>query len=225
MISRQGDTIILICTAKGGPNNTFRWEKNGSIAGNDSILKLMAINGSYGGDYTCIVSNAAGADSASTTLYVAPYIVTPLEKQILATVDGSIVSVDCLAAGFPTPTVHWVNVMRTEVSSTSQLLLSPVAFGDEGLYQCIASAHINGTDFAAMDEITLISKTSNFFMLLIHVNNLCILLQFLLEAVYHHRTSSLEQVILQHSSAELWVALVIYSNGKEMANLLEMAAC
>ena len=170
----------------GGPNNTFQWEKNGTIIGNDSILDLVAIDASYGGNYTCVVSNVAGADSASTTLYVAPYIITPLEKQILGTVDGSSVNINCPAAGFPTPTVNWVDVLNTEVSSTPQLWFNPVAFGDEGLYQCIASADINGTNFAAIDETTLIRKIINFLLLLMHVTKFCILLQFLPEAVYHH---------------------------------------
>ena len=145
----------------GGPNNTFLWEKNGTIIGNDSTLKLMTIDASYGGDYSCIVSNAAGADSASTTLYVAPYIITPLQKQILSTVDGSSVIINCSAAGFPTPTVNWVDMLNTEVSSTPQLWFNPVVFGDEGLYRCIASSDINGTNFAAIDETTLIRKTIN----------------------------------------------------------------
>lgn len=180
------DNVTLACTAMGGPNNTFQWEKNGTIIGNDSILDLVAIDASYGGNYTCVVSNVAGADSASTTLYVAPYIITPLEKQILGTVDGSSVNINCPAAGFPTPTVNWVDVLNTEVSSTPQLWFNPVAFGDEGLYQCIASADINGTNFAAIDETTLIRKIINFLLLLMHVTKFCILLQFLPEAVYHH---------------------------------------
>lgn len=158
LISSLGDTVRLTCTAMGGPNNTFQWVKNGITAGNDSVLDLMTVNASYGGDYSCIVSNAAGADSASTTLYVAPYIITPLQKEILARVDGSGININCPATGFPAPTVNWVDMLDVEVSSTSLLLLNPLAFGDEGLYRCIASADINGTNFTAVDETTVISK-------------------------------------------------------------------
>ena len=142
----------------GGPNNTFRWEKDRTVIGNDSVLNLVSIDASYGGDYSCIVSNAAGTDSASTTLYVPPYIVTPLEKQILVTIDGSSVNISCDTAGFPTPIVNWMNMLNMNVSNTSQLLFNPVAFGDEGLYRCIASAEINGTIHVAIDETTLNSK-------------------------------------------------------------------
>jgi hemicentin len=160
----------------GGPNNTFQWEKNGTVAGNDSKLKLMTIDATYGGEYSCIVSNAAGADSAYTTLYVEPYIITPIEKQILVTVDGSGVNVDCPADGFPTPTVKWVDMLNMEVSNRSQLQFNPVSFGDEGLYQCIASVDINGTNFTAVDETTLISKMIKLLQLLrINDSVFCIL--------------------------------------------------
>ena len=82
---------------------------NGNIIGNDSMLEVMDIDASSGGVYTCIVSNAAGSDSASTTLYVAPYIVTPLEEQTLTT-NGSNVSISCDADGFPNPSVSWVDM-------------------------------------------------------------------------------------------------------------------
>ena len=142
----------------GGPNNTFQWEKNGTNIGNDSILELMTIDATFGGDYFCIVSNAAGSDSASTTLYVEPYIIIPIEKNTLVTVGGPGVNINCLADGFPTPSVKWVDIVNVEVSSTSQLQLNPVSFGDEGLYRCIASVDINGTNFAAVDETILTSK-------------------------------------------------------------------
>ena len=77
---------------------------NRNIVANDSTLEVMDIDASSGGVYTCIVSNAAGSDSASTTLYVAPYIVTPLEEQTLTT-NGSNVNISCDADGFPSPTV------------------------------------------------------------------------------------------------------------------------
>jgi dystroglycan 1 len=141
----------------GGPDNSFIWEKNGTIIGNDSTVNLMAVGASQGGDYTCTVSNAAGSDSASTTLYVAPYIVTSLEEQILA-VNGSNVNVTCNAAGFPAPIVTWVNMLDDEVSNTSQLLFTSVIFGDEGVYSCVASIEICGTNFSTRNDTILVGK-------------------------------------------------------------------
>ena len=165
IVTTFGDNVTLTCTAMGGPNVTFQWEKSGEVVGNDSVLNLVAVDASYGDDYYCIVNNSAGNDSAFTTLYVAPYIVTPLEKQILAVVDGSSLNISCNAAGFPSPTVTWVNMFNMEVSSTSQLWFNPISFGSEGVYRCVASAAINRMLFTAMDETTLISK----FLLVIYV--------------------------------------------------------
>ena len=120
------------------------------------MLEVMDIDASSGGDYTCTVSNAAGNDSASTTLYVAPYIVTPLEEQTLTT-SGSNVNISCDADGFPTPTVRLVD-NNAEVVNTSLLEFSPVMFGDEGFYHCVASAEINGTSFTATDITILVGK-------------------------------------------------------------------
>ena len=119
------------------------------------MLNLEGITGSHGGCYTCIVSNAAGNDSVSTTLYVAPYIDSPLEEQTLA-VNGSDVNVTCNAAGFPIPNVMWTDSFGSNVSNTSQLQFIPVMFGDEGSYLCVASVEINETDFIATDGTTLI---------------------------------------------------------------------
>ena len=153
----QGNNTTLTCSAFGGPNNTFLWEMNGSIIGNDSMLDVTDIDASSGGNYTCTVSNAAGSDSASTTLYVAPYIVTPLEEQILTT-NGSNVNISCNADGFPTPTVSWMDMTNAEVVNMPLLEFSPVMFGDEGLYRCVAAAEINGVDFNATDDTILVGK-------------------------------------------------------------------
>ena len=141
----------------GGPNISFTWEMNGVLVGNDSVLNLMNIDASHGGDYICIVSNAAGTDSATATLFVTPYIVTPLNAQVLTT-NGSSVNLNCDSAGFPAPNVTWTNALGDEVSNSSQLDFDPVIFGDEGLYQCTAFANINDTDFSVVDTTTLVGE-------------------------------------------------------------------
>ena len=130
---------------------------NGNIVGNNSMLEVMDIDASSGGSYMCTVSNAAGNDSASTTLYVAPYVVTPLEEQALTT-NGSNVKISCDADGFPSPTVSWVDITNAEVVNMSLLEFSSVTFGDEGLYRCIAIAEINGVYFNTTDDIILVGK-------------------------------------------------------------------
>ena len=147
MVYSQGSNITVICISSGGPNNTFQWEMAGNIIGNDSMLEVMDIDASSGGVYTCTVSNAAGSDSASTTLYVAPYIVTSLEEQTL-TFNGSSVNLSCEADGFPAPIISWNrNTTDEVVSNDSLLVILMVMFGQEGVYRCLATATINGVDY------------------------------------------------------------------------------
>ena len=157
-VANKGGNIALNCSAHGGPNNSYRWKKDGIfIADNESTLLINDIDASSGGSYTCLVSNAAGNDSASTTLYVAPYILSLLEEQTL-TASGSNVNIRCDAAGFPSPSVNWVDMMTVEVSNTPLLQFNPVMFGDVGIYRCVATAEINDMNFTATDETTLVGK-------------------------------------------------------------------
>ena len=72
----NGDTLILNCTASGGPNNTFRWSKDGGdIAGStDGILNIADVTTTDGGSYECVVNNTASNSSANITIYGRTYI-------------------------------------------------------------------------------------------------------------------------------------------------------
>ena len=154
----QGNNIAFICSAMGGPSNTFQWEMNGNIIGNDSMLEVMDIDASSGGRYTCTVSNAAGNYSASTTLYVAPYIVTPLEAVTL-TFNGSSLNLSCEADGFPLPIIRWDrNTTGEIVSNDTLLIIRMVTFGQEGVYRCLADVNINGVDYEDSDVTTVIGE-------------------------------------------------------------------
>jgi len=72
-----GSSQSLTCSAGGGPNNIFEWQRQGVIVSNNSILEFQSITGSDGGLYQCIATNAAGSDSQTiliTGTYVASYV-------------------------------------------------------------------------------------------------------------------------------------------------------
>ena len=141
----EGDNASLLCGSTGGPNNAYQWQVNGSDIENETsqTLQLSNVNASTGGMYTCVVSNAAGSDSASTFLYVSPYfVIQPIHRQAES---GSTVSLSCEAEAFPAPEYQWWHVngepIRCEIISDSQVLVfDPVEFGDEGDYYCNASS-------------------------------------------------------------------------------------
>ena len=67
----NGDTLILTCTASGGPSNMFRWVKDGDdITGStNSMLNITDVTADDGGLYQCVVNNEAGNSSADINIY------------------------------------------------------------------------------------------------------------------------------------------------------------
>ena len=68
-VVEYGDMLTLTCSVSGGPANTFSWTKDNTVIGSKNILFIPAVNLADGGEYECIVSNAAGSNNASITIY------------------------------------------------------------------------------------------------------------------------------------------------------------
>ena len=140
-----GNSTVLECSSEGGPNNTYQWQMNNSnlTGATLPVLVLSNIEASTGGMYTCIVSNAAGSDNTSTSLYVFPYFVTqPTDIEVT---NGTSITLLCDAMAFPNPDYQWERAggetFRGNIeTSTQTLVISPVMFGDEGNYYCTASS-------------------------------------------------------------------------------------
>ena len=132
----------------GGPDNMFQWQKNGEdLSGeNQPTLQLTMVDATDGGEYTCVVSNAAGNDSTSTTLYIRPYFTVP--PMSIESDTGRNATLICEAEAFPEPTIEWFRVDGADFGlvtgrNTGTLMFTPVQFGDEGDYYCTATS--NGT--------------------------------------------------------------------------------
>ena len=143
------DMHVFTCSAQGGPNNAFQWFFDGSpvtpSSPTESDYTISNISASDGGQYTCVVSNAAGNASNSTTLFVSPYIVTDPTSLVLSS-NGSQQVLECEAEAFPAPTYAWTKLtgpdspmIVVESSSSGNLMLQTV-FGSEGAYVCTASS-------------------------------------------------------------------------------------
>ena len=149
VILSHGDNSAFICSASGGPDNMFQWQKNGADLRGEkqTTLQLTLVSAADGGEYTCVVSNSAGSDSTSTTLYIRPYFhVQPISMR---TEVGQNAFFTCEAEAFPEPTFEWFRADSEEFGvnvtgmNTSTLMFTPVQFGDEGDYYCTATS--NGT--------------------------------------------------------------------------------
>ena len=136
--------VTFSCLAQGGPENEYQWQHNGVDLINKTVntLNIDDIGAVNGGNYTCVVSNAAGNDSATATLFVAPTIVT--QPADILTRNGTVVNFTCEAESFPAPEYQWEKYIETmgmfiRVGSDPVLEFSPAVFGDEGTYRCVAS--------------------------------------------------------------------------------------
>ena len=63
-----GSGIELNCTSEGGPQLEYSWIFSNGTVDNDSMLMRNGIVAN-GGNYTCNVTNNAGFDSSTTTVY------------------------------------------------------------------------------------------------------------------------------------------------------------
>ena len=140
-----GDSATLVCSSQGGPDNTYQWQRGGSdIPGEDSpVLSLTMIEISQGGEYTCVVTNAAGSNDDSTFLFVSPYFTNHPEDTL--TNYGNSTTLECQAQAFPSPEYQWFREdgkqIRNEIAdNASTLFIELVMFGDQGDYYCVASS-------------------------------------------------------------------------------------
>ena len=156
VIADVGGTVTFTCSAQGGPDNTYQWQNDGRDLMNetDTTLTISNISAMNGGSYTCVVSNAAGNDSATAVLYVEPIIVT--QPTDILTRNGTVVNFTCVAESFPDPAVYqWEKYNETtgsfdRVSNGPVLEFTPAVFGDEGSYRCVAS--LQGTSRNATSD-------------------------------------------------------------------------
>ena len=154
----QGDTDSLNCSSLGGPDNIYQWQFNGEdiVGENSTVLTLSNVTASIGGEYSCVVTNRAGNDTASTFVFVSPYFVTqPVNTEGS---NGSAINLTCQAEAFPEPDYQWRRVDGKEIRdelmgvNSMSLLFNPLLFGDEGEYYCaVTSRNISiGSDTATI---------------------------------------------------------------------------
>ena len=65
----QGNQLLLNCLSEGGPELEYVWLFSGSVIANTNSLMIDNVNTSHGGEYTCNVTNDAGYDSDTVTVY------------------------------------------------------------------------------------------------------------------------------------------------------------
>ena len=141
-----GENATLVCNSTGGPGNAYLWQKDGRyISGqNSSVLELPDVTVATGGNYTCVVSNAAGNHSANTYVFVFPYFLKQPQEVVLTSAESEF-NVSCVAVAFPDPEYQWgredSQIRMGILANQSVFTISSVQFGDDGNYYCNATSN------------------------------------------------------------------------------------
>ncbi|TFJ96050.1 EIN3-binding F-box protein 1 [Platysternon megacephalum] len=126
------DDIVLRCEATGTPPLEFRWTKDGRlfdprreagvtvVEGSGTLYVNNSNAGRYQGVYRCYASNDLGTamgpeirvitETNSVKFRQPRLMVPPGETSSHVALRGSSLALECIAEGFPTPTVQWIRL-------------------------------------------------------------------------------------------------------------------
>ena len=69
-VVEYGDVLVLNCTASGGPDNIFYWNKEYSyFYQENNTLNITTVNATDGGLYICVVIGIFGYNYTNITIY------------------------------------------------------------------------------------------------------------------------------------------------------------
>ncbi|XP_077434365.1 matrix-remodeling-associated protein 5 [Vanacampus margaritifer] len=164
-----GKSVTLDCLASGKPPAQISWilpdgtfvREIGTVHTpisqmsllKNGTLQMQSTNFSSKGDYKCIASNAAGADTVTYHLHVAalPPSINEAASDTVIIPTGRNVYVHCSMKGEPLPTLKWtlpsgIHVKPSQflghrlfVFPNGTLYFKNVSLADAGRYQCLAT--------------------------------------------------------------------------------------
>ncbi|XP_059503813.1 hemicentin-1 isoform X2 [Stegostoma tigrinum] len=150
--------VVLTCEASGIPLPSITWLKNGQpvslnkafrILSGGWILRLMHPAVEDSGQYSCVVTNAAGEVSKIFNLdvLVPPSIMNEDKMEDMKIKENHSITFTCDVSGNPVPQIKWMkdgqplteDQQHQILSSGRFLLIESARVSDAGRYTCIAS--------------------------------------------------------------------------------------
>jgi hypothetical protein len=151
--------LTLTCHASGCLDITLNWMNLQGVAvipssvvtNRSEIVRVIEVNGTDGGMYTCIASSVLGVHSMTTTVRVIPDIMSITPNQSLSLEENTTLS--CVAIGYPHAQIMWIDpygntvqpfLETTEgnvVNSTIKVKAGSYAEGG-GQYECRANNQV-----------------------------------------------------------------------------------
>ncbi|KAJ8393617.1 hypothetical protein AAFF_G00058360 [Aldrovandia affinis] len=161
-----GRSINLDCLAEGRPQAQISWilpdrtfvreaglPDTRAMLLTNGTLRIPAVNFSSKGDYKCIASNAAGADTVTYHVHVAalPPTINEVPSETMVMHTGRSVYIHCTAKGEPTPALKWSFPSGAQIKPSQflgarffvfpngTLYVKSISPTDSGKYECSAS--------------------------------------------------------------------------------------
>uniref|UniRef100_A0A674IMN9 Hemicentin-1 n=1 Tax=Terrapene triunguis TaxID=2587831 RepID=A0A674IMN9_9SAUR len=173
----EKNPVSLICEASGIPLPSITWLKNGRpIPLNSSVrilsggrtLRLMQTKVEDAGQYTCIITNAAGEARKhfGLSVLVPPGIVGENKLEDVKVKEKHSVTLTCEVIGNPIPQITWVKDGQPLTQDGDHQILSSGRFlqitnaqvADTGRYTCVAS-NVAGDKSKSYSLNVLVSPT------------------------------------------------------------------
>uniref|UniRef100_A0A8C6YM76 Hemicentin 1 n=1 Tax=Nothoprocta perdicaria TaxID=30464 RepID=A0A8C6YM76_NOTPE len=153
-----GDSVTLECKAEGNPAPLLTWLKDGvPVRASDSLrvraggkrLELLNASEADTGQYVCVATSIAGEQERKyeVEVLVSPIVEGGGELSDYIVILHSLLELDCVATGIPSPTIMWLKDGQPVEEGAGQkillnghkLLISRAQVADAGRYKCVAA--------------------------------------------------------------------------------------
>ena len=142
-----GSDLQLVCISNGvlltwSVNDTVLMETE-SVHIDNGLLLIRNVSNAHSGSYKCVATNDFGSvtESFVVSVNIPPEVTIP--HQLITVTTGETVFVDCIASGYPLPSVTWLysnGSSRIRVLENNTLVIVNASIYDTGLYTCVGSS-------------------------------------------------------------------------------------
>ncbi|KAG5676523.1 hypothetical protein PVAND_006352 [Polypedilum vanderplanki] len=174
MVVREGSNVTLKCAARGSPQPTIIWRREGgepiALTGqreaavssfNGSILSISRVNRLHMGAYLCIASNGIPPSVSKRVMLIVHFPpMLMIQNQLVGSAIGQKITLECQSEAYPKSINYW---MKNETIITKgkrfepielenaykvimKLTINSVSQNDFGAYRCVSKNSLGDTD-------------------------------------------------------------------------------
>ncbi|XP_017779903.1 PREDICTED: neurotrimin-like, partial [Nicrophorus vespilloides] len=173
MIVRERSNVNLKCVAKGSPEPSITWKREGGepiqlLTGEEvysmegPILNITKVTRQQMGPYLCIASNGIPPSVSKRIMLVVHFPpMIWIQNQMVGAYEGQQVTLDCHSEAFPRSINYWmadngeivpqsgkyeIALIDNSYKAHMKLTIKSVSIEDYGTYKCVAKNSLGDTD-------------------------------------------------------------------------------